>query len=270
VNISVSSLPGLAILVICIFGAFGFAWLVAFLLNRFVKASSRPDSSYIAGKYMTAFGSLFAFLTGFLINAEYTTLKSAQSYVGQEVAAATQLASASATLPPPDADRIQDQMVVYLSSLPGAEWSSLSNKRPEDSPSGQYLSDLQQQVYTLSERKYPSSAALSSMAGGIEEMTQARRQRLVIASSSLPLPLLLLCLVAGAALIVNALVTVIKAGARYSLVATGLVLLVALDTAAILAITGPFQGPFIAKSAPIEKLVDEIQEGRYKPWINGR
>ena len=101
-------------------------------------------------------------------------------------------------------------------------------------------------------------------------MTQARRQRLVIASSSLPPPLLLLCLVAGAALIVNALVTVIKAGARYSLVAIGLVLLVALDTAAILAITGPFQGPFIAKSAPIEKLVDEIQEGRYKPWINGR
>ena len=101
-------------------------------------------------------------------------------------------------------------------------------------------------------------------------MTQARRQRLVIGSSSLPLPLLLLCLVAGAALIVNALVTVVKAGTKYSLVATGLILLVALDTAAILAITGPFQGPFRAKSAPIEKLVEEIQDGRYKPWVNGR
>jgi hypothetical protein len=53
-------------------------------------------------------------------------------------------------------------------------------------------------------------------------------------------------------------------------VATGLILLVALDTAAILAITGPFQGPFRAKSAPIEKLVQEIQDGRYKPWVNGR
>ena len=269
-NLSVSALPGMAILLICLLGAFGFAWLVAVLLRRYLPESSRADATYIAGKYMTAFGSLFAFLTGFLINSEYATLKSAQSYVGQEVAAATQLASASATLPPPDADRIQDQMVVYLTSLPGAEWSSLSNKKPEESPSGQYLSDLQQQVYTLSERKYPSTAALSSMAGGIEEMTQARRQRLVIGSSSLPLPLLLLCLVAGAALIVNALVTVVRAGTKYSLVATGLILLVALDTAAILAITGPFQGPFRAKSAPIEKLVQEIQDGRYKPWVNGR
>jgi hypothetical protein len=270
VNLSLSSLPGIAILVICLLGAFGFAWLVVVLLKRYLPETAWDPAGYTAKNYMTAFGSLFAFLTGFLINAEYSTLKSAQSYVGQEVAAATQLASASATLPPPDAERIQDQMVLYLSSLPGAEWSSLSNKKPEDSPSGRYLSDLQQQVYTLSERKYPSAAALSSMAGGIEEMTQARRQRLVIGSSSLPLPLLMLCLAAGAALIVNAIVTAFKVGVRYSWVATGLILLVALDTAAILAITGPFQGPFTAKAAPIEKLVTEIGEGRYKPWVRGQ
>ena len=269
-NLSVSSLPGIAILVICLLGAFGFALLVALLLRRYLPESSRADATYITSNYMGACGTFFAILTAFLISSEYATLKSAQSYVGQEVAAATQLASASATLPPPDADRIQDQMVVYLTSLPGAEWSSLSNKKPEDSPSGQYLSDLQQQVYTLSERKYPSTAALSSMAGGIEEMTQARRQRLVIGSSSLPLPLLLLCIVAGAVLIVNALIHVVKAGTKYSFLATGLVLLVALDMAAILAIEDPFQGPFRANSAPIEKLVDELQEGRYKPWINDR
>ena len=267
---SLSAAPGLVILAVCLIVAFGFAGLVAYLLRRYLPPGLREPSGATAAAYMTAFGSLFAFLTGFLINSEYATLKSAQSYVGQEVAAATQLASASATLPPPDAARIQDEMVVYLSSLPGAEWRALSQRRPDSSPSGQYLSDLQQQVYTLSERKYPSSAALSSMAGGIEEMTQARRQWLAIAASSLPLPLLVLCVVAAAALILNALVVAIRSGSRYSIVATGLVLIVALDVAAIAAITGPFQGPFIAKPEPIVKLVNEIQDGRYKPWISGQ
>jgi len=248
----------------------GFASLAAFLLIRYLPVGSRAGAGTTAHAYMTAFGSLFAFLTGFLINSEYAYLKAAQNSVGQEVAAATQLASASSTLPPPDAERIQDRMRVYLSSLPTAEWNALALDKPTSSPSGIYMGELQQQVFSLSNREYPSTSALTAMEDAIAQMTQARRERIVISSGSLPLPLFALSLFAGMALIVNAIFVALKSGARFVFVASGLVLIVALAIAAVLAVSAPFRGPFVTKASPVIELVQELQAGRFTPWVQER
>jgi hypothetical protein len=98
-------------------------------------------------------------------------------------------------------------------------------------------------------------------------MTQSRRERVAIADRSLPTPLLILAILAGLALAANALLVSNRSGRRYSLVAGGIIVIIALDVAAILAISAPFQGAFLVDTAPISQLSAEVHSGQYLPWV---
>jgi hypothetical protein len=89
----------------------------------------------------------------------------------------------------------------------------------------------------------------------------------VVANQVLPAPLFSLCVVTGAALILGALLVALRSGPRFALVAAGMVLVVGLDLAAILAISAPFDGPFAVSTAPIRQLAEEIRSGGYAPWV---
>jgi hypothetical protein len=72
------------------------------------------------------------------------------------------------------------------------------------------------------------------------------------------------------ALIGGALLVALRAGPRYALVAIGIVLIVGFDLTAILAISAPFAGPFVAATDPIQQLAQEIANGDYLAWLGGR
>jgi hypothetical protein len=92
----------------------------------------------------------------------------------------------------------------------------------------------------------------------------------VIASQSLPIALFALSVIAGIALVANALLVSVRAGPRYSLVALGIILVVALDLVAILAISAPFRGAFQVDIAPVTELVNELRAGQYLDWVRIR
>ena len=75
---------------------------------------------------------------------------------------------------------------------------------------------------------------------------------------------------AGHALGANALLVSVRAGPRYSLVALGIILVVALDLVAILAISAPFRGAFQVDIAPVTELVNELRAGQYLDWVRIR
>jgi hypothetical protein len=111
-------------------------------------------------------------------------------------------------------------------------------------------------------------AAASTLQDSVNAITTSRRQRLVIASKGLPFPLFALSLLAGLALIVNSMLVSNREGPWYALVATGLVLVVAVDLGAILAISGPFTGAFVVETGPVMELLDELRRGAYLPWVS--
>ena len=97
-----TGLSGPELLALCVVGALFFAFgSLAFLVIA-IRPQRREGAGATAVAYMTVLGSLFAILTGFLINSEYTTMRQAQNLVGVEMAGASQLAYASASLPPAD------------------------------------------------------------------------------------------------------------------------------------------------------------------------
>lgn len=228
----------------------------------------RERAGLTAAAYMTALGSLFAILTGFLINTEYSTLRHTNEVVGQEAAAVSQLGYASAGLPPPDAVLVQQRLATYVDTLATVEWSALAAGRSEESPAFTGLAALQAEVVRLGSESYPSPDAVASMRDALQELTQARRERIAIASQGLPTALFALSVLAGLALIANAIIVAMRSGRRYAWVAGGIIALVAFDLAAILAISAPFRGPFQASTRPLAGVAQELRDSAYLPWVS--
>ena len=244
-----------------------FAFVLAFLFHRFIPKESREQVSIVSAAYMTAFGSLFAILTAFLISAEYTSYRAAQSAIGSEVAAADQLASATAGLSPADAERIQSLLTTYLKDVVSSDWEALRFADSSLSPASDSLRELQGEVFARGGREYISPVVAATVQDAVNDIVSARRVRAVIADTTLPLPLFGIALIAGIALVVNGLLVASRYSRMYSFVASGIVLVVALDVGAIIIISGPFQGGLTVSPQPIVQLVEEISRGEHLPWV---
>jgi hypothetical protein len=265
-----TSLDGTTLLLLCVGGTLLFSLALLALLLVALPPRGREGAGMTAAAYMTVLGSFFAILTGFLINSEYSTLRQAQNLVGIEVAGASQLAYASASLPPADTGLVQASLVRYLNSVSAAEWPLLEHDPSARSRAADDLSALSRLVFSYGPRPYAPSVTSDAMQTSLAAVTESRRQRLVIATQELPLPLFVLSVVTGMALIGGALLVALRAGPRYALVAIGIVLIVGFDLTAILAISAPFAGPFVAATDPIQQLAQEIANGDYLAWLGGR
>ena len=263
-------LGGLELLLLCVGGAIVFSVMAMGLLVVLIPAHRREPTGATAAAYMTVLGSLFAILTAFLISSEYSTLRQAQNLVGTEVAAASQLAYASASLPPVDTGLVQASLVRYLTAVEQSEWTGLANDPGGRSRAADDLSDLSRLVFSYGPRPYAPSVTTDAMQTSLASITQARRQRLVIATQQLPLPLFALSVVTGFSLILGALLVALRHGPRFGFVALGIVVSVGLALTAILALSAPFAGPFVTSTAPIVQLAGEIAGGEYLSWLGIR
>jgi len=247
--------------------------LSIFLHGRFPNQSGAPYA-HTAEYYNTVIGALFAFLTAFLINSAYSTVRSTNEIVAAEAAAANRVAWATRGLPSADVSAVQESLARYLSALETKEWPHLGE--PTSVESGEAgteselatpeLNDLQQQVFEVGSRPYVPPLSAEALQSAVDDLGSERRARLAAANSVLPFSLFALAVISGIALITNLIVTTLRDGPRASIVSGGIVLVVALDIALILGVTAPFDGPFTVKVDPIVTLFEEISNGRYLPW----
>ena len=230
----------------------------------------RERTGLAAAAYMTALGSLFAILTGFLINSEYATLRQAQSLVGREAAAASRLAWATETLPSVDTALVQQRLGTYLSDSHSSDFKALGSEdetASQKSAGFQSLRELQSAAFLIASRPYVVASTSNAIEESMADLTNVRRELLSIAGSQMPIELLLLSAIAGFALIVNALFVALRSGGNTVYVAFGIIVIVALDLALIVGISAPFRGPFVVDASPVRTMASEVQDGIYLPWV---
>jgi len=243
---------------------------VTYLLLHSRIGDNRERTGMAAAAYMTALGSLFAILTGFLINSEYSTLRQAQTLVGREVAASSRLAWASEGLPSVDTSLVQQRLGTYLSDSERYDWAAFASTDPRSariSPAFLTLQELQSTSFAIASRPYVPSATANAMEESMAELTTVRRELISIADSEMPIQLFLLSVIAGFALIVNALFVALRSGGSTVYVAVGIILIVALDLALIVGISAPFRGPFVVDRTPVQAMAEEVRTGVYLPWV---
>ncbi|CAM8645917.1 LivK ABC-type branched-chain amino acid transport systems, periplasmic component [Acidimicrobiia bacterium] len=261
-----TSLPTLALLLIVMSVIGAISASLYLLIDRKI-GGHREHAGMAAAAYMTALGSLFAILTGFLINSEYSTLREARQIVGTEAAASSRLASATEGLPSVDASALQVRLGQYLRDASTSDWKALADGDAQDSPAFLSLRELQATVFSISSRPYAPAATVDAMDNAIAELTSSRRELISLANSEMPFQLFALSAIAGLALIINAMFVALRTGGSTAYVAVGIIVIVALDLALILGISAPFRGPFIVDKEPIQTMSEEVLQGVYLPWV---
>ena len=236
------------------------------LIDRCI-GDRREHAGMAAAAYMTALGSLFAILTGFLINSEFATLREARQIVGSEAAASSRLASVTEGLPSVDASAVQVRLGLYLRDAATADWKALADGDAQDSPAFLSLNELQSTVLSIASRPYVSSSTADAMDAAVADLTTSRRELIALASSEMPFQLFALSAIAGLALIINAMFVALRTGGNVTFVAVGIVVIVALDLALILGISAPFRGPFVVDNEPVQTMSEEVLQGVYLPWV---
>ena len=222
----------------------------------------RASAASVAGPLMPALGAVFALLTATSLAAEAGQFRSAEDNVSAEAAAASRLGWAS-TSPGIDSETIQADLAVYLTSTRAREWKG--GDRDGDPQTMQALGELERTVRSEAAGKTIGSAQAGELLGSLDSLTSLRRQRLATGANELPELYLLVVLLSGLALVADSAALAITHRARLAALTAGLVIVVALALALLVAISAPFRGGFIVEGGPIDAVHADLAAGDFQP-----
>jgi hypothetical protein len=259
-----TSLPA-AVLVV---GGLAFALLVVLggrlAVRALVPAAERDGAYTIAAPLMPALGALFALFVGLTLASEAGFLASAQGIVSNEAADASRLAWA-ATSPGVNSAPIQAALLDYLRATRAYEWHGNSAAEGDDPATVHAIASLENAVRTQAARPTLGTPASTELLASLDALTSDRRARLAAASRQLPVLYVVVLVLTGAALIVNATTLTLRSGWRAALLVGGLAAVVGLSLALLFALGTPWQGTITVSGHPIDAVVHDLNSGYFHP-----
>jgi len=252
-----------------LFGGFlvwfvGWTFLVGIIYSLVVDVPNRPAVAAVAGQLTPAAGVLFALLTAFVITTHWNRTRRAEEVVGSEADAGLRLAMASQS-PGIDGPGIRRHLADYLHTVLTVEWETLHRGRAGSTEAAEALAVLGRNVRADATATGIASAVTADVLAALEALAVARRDRLNLSGSGLPVPLFLLTFVSGVVLCLDAVAVVIDPVGWEAVLIAGLVVVVALDLALIVAISDAFRGPMQIGPLPIEAVLNDIETGLFGP-----
>jgi hypothetical protein len=251
-----------------LFGMF-LAWftlwtaLAYLLLDTLISTLDQADLATIASALMGALGALFAFLTAFVITTEWGQHREAEHTVGMEADACVRLAWIS-QLPGCDGAAIRRDLAAYLGSVLNEEWPALADGGGCEATHDR-MSELQYRVRGIAAEPGVPASVSNDLTTAADAIAVTRAERLNAAARDLPTPLFLLAFLSGVVLTLNAIVLALDVDHAHGLAITGIVALVPLDLALLLAIAMPFKGDLRVEGHALVRVLDNLTRGRYGP-----
>jgi Protein of unknown function (DUF4239) len=251
-----------------LFGMF-LAWFVVWtasaylVLDVVISAQDQADLGTIAGPLMGALGALFAFLTAFVITTEWGQHREAEHTVGMEADACVRLAWISQS-PGCDGAAIRRDLAAHLDSVLNEEWPALADGGGCEATHDR-MSELQYRVRGVAAEPGVPASVSNDLTAAADAVAVTRAERLNAAARDLPTPLFLLAFLSGVVLTLNATVLALHLDHAHGLAIAGIVALVPLDLALLLAIAMPFKGDLRVEAHALGRVLDNLTRGRYGP-----
>ncbi len=271
------SLPTWVIYTFFVIATAAFAWGLSVYLHRRFKGKAAKSMGGAAAAYSTVVGSLFAILTGFLINAAFGTVNTSREIVANEASAANQIAWIARDIGGSRGEGIQRDLQIYLGQVKGEEWPRLGDRGYDNTVLEQTkgnsamfeLELLQKEIASVissfKDSSTPSLVRAQALHAALEDLQTQRRLRFDTAQSTTPFGLFALALVAGISLIANTIVVTLRGRSWDGFVAAGITLIVGLDLALIVNLSAPFAGGFTVSSGPLTEVFEALRQGVYLP-----
>jgi hypothetical protein len=253
---------------VALFGMF-LAWFAVWttaaylVLDAVIGPKGQGDLGIIAGSLMSALGALFAFLTAFVITIEWGQHREAEHTVGMEADACVRLAWISRS-PGCDGVAIRRDLTAYLRSVLDEEWPALRDAASCEATQDR-MSELQYRVRGIAAEPDVPASVSDDLTTAADAIAVTRSERLNAAARDLPTPLFLLAFLSGVVLAINAIVLSLHLGHAYSLAIAGIVALIPLDLALLLAIAMPFKGDLHVEGHALVRVLENLKRGRYGP-----
>ena len=257
---SVVSLPSWLLVVLGVSLCASVAVVARWAMRRWLGEET-DRVSMVSGPLMPALGAMFSLLAALALNAEATQLHTASENASLEAAASSRLAWA-ATSPGFHTAKIHREQLAYLDATRGKEWGD--GNGDGDPQAKTALASLERTVRADAAQKTVSTAQAGELLTALDAVSVARRQRLAAIQGMLPDLDLVVVVAAGLALVVNSAGLAVSHRPGVALLTGGLVLVIGLTLALLIAVSAPFQGGFIVSAKPVDLVITDLSSGMFR------
>ncbi len=160
---------------------------------------------------------------------------------------------------------IQSALRSYLQATRAYEWHGNAAAAGNDPPTAQALATLERAVRAQAARPALGTPASTELLASLDALTNDRRARLAAASHELPALYVVVLVLSGAALIVNATALTLRGGLRPALLVGGLSVVIGLSLALLFALGTPWRGPITVSGQPIDTVIRDLNAGYFHP-----
>jgi hypothetical protein len=231
-------------------------------LRALIPAADRDGAYTVAAPLMPALGAAFAILMGLTLASEAGYLASAQQIVSNEAADASRLAWAASS-PGVSSAPIQSALLGYLRATRTYEWRGNNAAAGGDPATARALASLEYSVRAQAARPALGTPTSTELLASLDALTSDRRARLAAASHSLPVLYVIVLVLSGAALIVNAAALTLRGSLRSAVPVWGLSVVIGLSLALLFALGTPWRGAITVSGQPIDSVVRDLTVGYF-------
>lgn len=230
------------------------------VVRRYIALERLTANNEIAGFKYAVLGVLYAVLLAFAIIVVWEKFSNAEASVVQEAGAATTIYRLSQGMGEKPATEIRAAVTTYIEAAIAYDWPAMNRGiRVPDSPARKALDAIYAALLKSDNVQGVASPVMSEILYQLDQITQARRARLIAADGAVPG-------VIWFVLFVGAVITIIftfffgTSNLRAQVIMTGLLAAVIFsELLTIIAIDWPFTGPVRVEPAALEYVLADFR-----------
>ena len=255
--IFLTSRPGW-VLVLLLFFFTGLAMLGPFLVRMRIRLAHLRGNNEVAGFKFAVIGVLYAVLLAFVVIISWERFYDAERALAREAGASATIYRLCAGLDGSSAATVHENLAAYLRSVLADDWPAMVRGR-SSAVTTRVLSDLYEVVARFQPDDLRSSTLQKDLLTQLDELTRARRERLVMAEGTVP-PVIWFVIFLGAALTIsftfffgteNIIAQSLMTGILAAIILSAVLVVIALDR--------PYTGAIVISREPVRAVLEDFR-----------
>jgi hypothetical protein len=246
------------VLILLLFLFTALAMAGPFFVRLRIRLAQLRGNNEVAGFKFAVIGVLYAVLLAFVVIISWERFYDAERALAREAGAAATLYRLSQGLDEGSAAVVRQNLAAYLRSVLADDWPAMVRGR-SSTVTTRLLSDLYAVLVRYRPADLHDSDVQKELLSELDEMTRARRERLVMAEGTVP-EVLWFVLLLGAALTIsftfffgteNLIAQSLMTGILAAIILSAVVVVIALDR--------PYTGAIVVSREPIRAVLEDFQ-----------
>jgi hypothetical protein len=229
----------IGVLLICLFVVFAVGGLI--LVQRLVPMGVRQRQNDVAGFIYAVLGVAYAVLLGLMLVAVWEQWEEAKIIADDEASEVAEIFWMAHQLPQPEGRRIQELARSYCRVVVEEEWP-LMEKGKASPRAWATLDDLRDSVQSFQPTTEAQVALYQEALGRMDELADARRERLLAADEGLPGILWVVLIIGGVFVVGFTYLFGMENNLTHVLMVATLALIISLALFTVAALNYPFRG----------------------------